>query len=203
MKTMPNSVQSAEILFREHGGLLRASEALSLGIHPRTLYQMRDEQRVTPVSRGVYRLSALQELAEPDLVTVATRVPQGIICLISALAFHEITTEVPHEVSVALPRTVKRPRLEYPPLRVFWFSGEALTAGVEEHQLDGVPVRVYGPEKTVADCFKFRNKVGLDVALEALKLCRARKGSTPRTLLHYARICRVERIMRPYLEALS
>jgi predicted transcriptional regulator of viral defense system len=203
MKSQENGLKSVENLFRQHGGMLRASEAIALGIHPRTLYRLRDENRLVTVSRGLYRLADLPELSDPDLVSVATRIPQSVICLISALAFHEITTEIPHEVSIALPRTVKRPRLDYPPLRVFWVSGEALTEGIEEHKIDGVKVRIYGPEKTVADCFKFRNRIGLDVAIEALKLCRERRGSTPRKLLHYARICRVERIMRPYLEALG
>jgi len=203
MGDQQKGLDSAETLFRKHGGMLRASEAVALGIHPRTLYRLRDENRLVAISRGLYRLADLPELSDPDLVSVATRVPQAVICLISALAFHEITTEIPHEVSIALPRTVKRPRLDHPPLRVFWFSGESLTEGIEEHKIDRVKVRVYGPEKTVADCFKFRNKIGLDVAIEALKLCRERKGATPRKLLHYARICRVERIMRPYLEALG
>ncbi len=203
MNDQQNGLKSAESLFRKHGGMLRASEAIALGIHPRTLYRLRDENRLVTVSRGLYRLADLPELSDPDLVSVATRIPQAVICLISALAFHEITTEIPHEVSIALPRTVNRPRLDYPPLRVFWFSGESLTEGIEEHKIDGVKVRIYGPEKTVADCFKFRNRIGLDVAIEALKLCRERRGSTPRKLLHYARICRVERVMRPYLEALG
>jgi predicted transcriptional regulator of viral defense system len=203
MKAPENNLENAEHLFRKHGGMLRASDAIALGVHPRTLYQMRDENRLVTVSRGLYRLADLPELSDPDLVSVAARIPRAVICLISALAFHEITTEIPHEVSIALPRTVKRPRLDYPPLRVFWFSGESLTEGIEEHKIDGVKVRIYGPEKTVADCFKFRNKIGLDVAIEALKLCRERKSTTPRTLLHYARVCRVERVMRPYLEALG
>ena len=203
MNDKSNDLEDAVTMFRKRGGMLRASEAVALGIHPRTLYRMRDENRLVTVSRGLYRLADLPELSDPDLVSVAARIPQAVICLISALAFHEITTEIPHEVSIALPRAVKRPRLDHPPLRVFWFSGESLTEGIEEHKIDGVKVRVYGPEKTVADCFKFRNKIGLDVAIEALKLCRERKGATPRKLLHYARICRVERIMRPYLEALG
>lgn len=203
MKSQQNGLKSAEGVFRKHGGMLRASEAIALGIHPRALYRLRDENRLVTVSRGLYRLADLPELSDPDLVSVATRIPQAVVCLISALAFHEITTEIPHEVSIALPRTVKKPRLDHPPLRVFWLSGESLTEGIEEHKIDGVKVRIYGPEKTVADCFKFRNKIGLDVAIEALKLCIERKGATPRKLLHYARICRVERIMRPYLEALG
>jgi predicted transcriptional regulator of viral defense system len=203
MNDKSNELEDAVTMFRKRGGMLRASEAVALGIHPRTLYRMRDENRLVTVSRGLYRLADLPELSDPDLVSVAARIPQAVICIISALAFHEITTEIPHEVSIALPRTVKRPRLDHPPLRVFWCSGESLTEGIAEHKIDGVKVRIYGPEKTVADCFKFRNKIGLDVAIEALKLCRDRKGATPRKLLHYARICRVERIMRPYLEALG
>jgi predicted transcriptional regulator of viral defense system len=179
------------------------SEAIALGIHPRTLYLLRDSNRLVSVSHGLYRLADLPELAEPDLIPVTTLVPQSVVCLISALAFHGITSEIPHEAYIALPRSVKRPRLNYPPLRIFWFSGTALIVGIEQHRIDGVPIKIYGPEKTVADCFKFRHKIGLDVAIEALKLCRERKGSTPRTLLHYARICRVERILRPYLEALG
>lgn len=201
--TVPNKYKVAESLFRQHGGMLRATEAIALGIHPRTLYQLRDEERLVTVSRGLYRLATLPELAEPDLIPVARRIPQAVVCLISALAFHEITTEIPHEICIALPRTVKRPRLDYPPLRVFWFSGDAMTAGIKEHKIDGVAVKIFEPEKTVADCFKFRNRIGLDVAIQALKLCRERRGSTPRTLLHYARICRVEHVMRPYLEALQ
>ena len=203
MEIAQNSVKAAETAFRKHGGMLRTSEAIALGIHPRTLYRLRDSNRLVSVSRGLYRLADLPELSEPDLVPVATLVPQSVVCLISALAFHSITSEIPHEVYVALPRSVKRPRLSFPPLRVFWFSGAALTAGIEQHKIDDVPIKIYGPEKTVADCFKFRHKIGLDIAIEALKLCRERKGSTPRTLLHYARICRVDRIMRPYLEALG
>jgi predicted transcriptional regulator of viral defense system len=203
MEAGRDAVQAAEAVFRAHGGMLRTSEAIALGVHPRTLYHLRDSDRLVLVSRGLYRLADLPELSEPDLVSVASRVPQAVICLISALAFHEITTEVPHEVYVALPRQVKRPRMDYPPLRVFWFSGPSLTSGIESSEVDSVSIKVYGPEKTVADCFKFRHKIGLDVAIEALRLCRERKGSTPRKLLHYARICRVEQIMRPYLEAVG
>jgi predicted transcriptional regulator of viral defense system len=203
MEGSQDAIQAAEAVFREHGGMLRTSDAIALGVHPRTLYFLRDSDRLVSVSRGLYRLADLPELSEPDLVSVASRVPQAVICLISALSFHGITTEIPHEVYVALPRQVKRPRLDHPPLRVFWFSGAALTTGIEAHDLDGISIKVYGPEKTVADCFKFRHKIGLDVAIEALRLCRERKGSTPRKLLHYARVCRVEQIMRPYLEAVG
>ena len=193
----------AEDLFRDHGGMLRTSEALDLGIHPRTLYFLRDTGRLEQVSRGVYRLADLPPLEAPDLVTVATRVPNAVVCLISALSFHEITTEVPHEVHVALPRGMDKPTLDYPPIRVFYFSGPALTEGVDEHTIDAVPVKIYNAPKTVADAFKFRNKIGTDVAIEALKLCLVRSKASPAELMHYARICRVDRVMQPYLEALT
>ena len=154
--------------FRENGGLLRTKEVLAHGVHPRTLYQMREEGLLDQVSRGIYRLASFPSLSQPDLVTVALRVPKAVICLISALAFHEATTEIPHEVYVALPRRTKSPRLDYPPVRVFWFSGPALAEGVQVVKLDGVRLRIYDLPKTVVDCFRFRNKIGLDVAVGAL-----------------------------------
>lgn len=192
----------AETVFRRHSGVLRTSRALALGIHPRTLYRLRDSGRLVGVSRGVYRLAHLPEFSQPDLVVVTTRVPNAVVCLISALAFHDITTQVPHEVHVALPRGSRSPRLDHPPVRVFRMSGKAYGEGIETHSIEGVPLRIYSVEKTVADCFKFRGKIGLDVAVEALRLARERKRASPRSLLHYARICRVERVMIPYLEAL-
>lgn len=192
----------AEVLFRRHKGVLRTSEALALGVHPRTLYRLRDSGRLVSVSRGVYRLAALPEPSYPDLVVVSTRVPRAVVCLISALSFHDITTQVPHEVQIALPRAARSPRLDYPPVRVFRLTGRAYSEGIETHSIEGVAARVYCPEKTVADCFKFRRKIGLDVAVEALRLARERKRVNPRSLLHYARVCRVERVMMPYLEAL-
>ena len=193
----------AEAIFRRHRGVLRTSQALKLGIHPRILYRLRDAGRLVSVTRGVYRLAELPEPSHPDLLVVARRVPQAVICLISALSFHDLTTQIPHEVHIALPRRTRYPRLDHPPLRVFLMTGAAYTEGVETHSIEGVPLRVYGPEKTVVDCFKFRNKIGIDVAVEALRLARERKHVTPRGLLRYARLCRVERVMRPYLEALT
>jgi predicted transcriptional regulator of viral defense system len=196
------SIQNAIAIFRQHGGILRTSEALRLGIHSRTLYAMRDSGVLERLSRGLYRLAEFPPLSDPELVTVALKVPQAVICLVSALAFHELTTQIPHAVDIALPNRAERPRLDYPPLRIFWFSGPAWSEGIETHQVDDIPVRIYGPEKSVADSFKYRRKIGLDVALEALKLYRQRSGFDVSKLLHYARICRVEKVMKPYLEAL-
>lgn len=189
-------------LFRQKGGLLRTGAALRVGIHPRTLYEMRDKGIVEQLDRGLFRLANLPSLSNPDLVTVALKVPSGVICLISALAYHEITTQIPHEVHVALPRGAEPPRLKHFPLRVFWFTGRSYTEGVETHKVDGVGLRVYSPEKTLADCFKYRNKLGLDTVLEALRLYRSRKRPNVDELMRFARVCRVEKVMRPYLEAL-
>lgn len=189
-------------LFRQHSGTLRTSEALRLGIHPRTLYAMRDAGMLEQLSRGLYRLAELPPLSNSDLVTVALKVPDAVVCLISALAFHELTTQVPHAVDIALHRGFERPRLDYPPLRIFWFSGPAWSEGIETHLIDHIPVRIYGREKSVVDAFKYRHKIGLDVALEALRLYRKHGDFNVDNLLHYARICRVERVIGPYLEML-
>ena len=195
------ATSQVEQLFRRHNGLLRTSQALAAGVHPRSLYALRDQGVVEQLGRGLYRLAGLPPLGNPDLVVAAAKVPAGVVCLISALAFHEITTQVPHEVYLALPKGAERPRLSHPPVRPVWFGGEAYAAGVATHDVDGVAVRVYTPEKTLADCFKFRNRVGLDVCLEALKLYAGRKKVRVDDLLRFARVCRVERVMRPYLEA--
>jgi len=179
------------------------SEALRLGINRKTLYAMRDSRVIEAVTRGLYRLASLEPLAHPDLVTVATRVPQCVLCLISALSFHELTTQVPHTIDVALERGTRKPRLEYPPTRFFWFSGPAFHEGIETHELDGTSVRIYDPEKTLADCFRYRNQLGMDVVLEALRLWRERRRKKLNPLLKYARMRHVERAMRPYLEAIS
>lgn len=164
---------------------------------------MYDQGVVDRLSRGVYRLAALPGLETPDLIAVATRIPRGVICLISALAYHELTTQIPHAVDVAVKRGAEMPRIDYPPVNVYWFSGRAYSEGIDTPTIDGLPVRIYGPEKSIADAFKYRRKIGNDVALEALRTWRERRSSNIETLLGYARICRVERIIRPYLEAMS
>jgi predicted transcriptional regulator of viral defense system len=190
-----------EDIFRSCGGQLRMSEAIKCGINRYMLYALRDKGVIEQVSRGVYRLVDLPPISNPDLVTVGLRFPNAVICLVSALAYHEITTQIPHSVSVAVPRESRKPFLNYPPLSAHRFSDLAFRSGIEEHQIDGVYVKIYSPEKTLADCFKFRNKIGMDVVLEALKLYKARKQFNLETLLKYAKVCRVEKVMRPYLEA--
>ena len=191
-----------EEIFREHGGQLRMSEALACGITRYTLYALRDRGVLVQITRGIYRLRELPPLGNPDLVTVSLRFPKAVVCLVSALAWHDITTQIPHEVSVAVPKDSRTPSLDYPPIKAHKFSHEAYKPGIEEHLLDGAPVKIYNREKTLVDCFKFRNKIGMDIVLEALKLHKARNGLDLGELIEYARICRVEKVMRPYLEAI-
>jgi len=194
--------EMAQKVFRRHGGVLRMSEALKTNIHRRMLYSMLEAGIIEKLGRGLYRLADLPPLGNPDLVSVSLKIPNGVICLISALSYYEITTQVPHEVYVALDRGSEAPRLAHPPIRIFWFSGQAFTHGTQTYKIDGVPVRIYSPEKTIADCFKYRNKIGLDTAIEALKLCRQKKHFKSEEVMRFARVCRVEKVMRPYLEAL-
>lgn len=162
--TMKKPYEQAASIFRERGGILRMSEAIQVGVSRRTLYAMRDGGVLEVLSRGVYRLASLPGLEQPDLVAVATRVPKGVVCLISALAYHELTTQIPRSINVAVAQGTEPPRIDYPPVSVYWFSGEAL---------------------------------------EALRNWRSRRGVKIEVLLQYARVCRVERVMRAYLEALS
>ncbi|MCP4414361.1 MAG: transcriptional regulator [Gammaproteobacteria bacterium] len=190
-----------EEIFRQHGGQLRMSEAIRCGISRYSLYKMRDEGVIEMVTRGIYRLVDMPPISSPDLVTVGLRFPKAVVCLISALSFHGLTTQIPHRVTIAVARTDRIPVLDYPPIQAYKFSKDAFNAGIETHQVDGVPIRVYCPEKTLADCFKFRNKIGMDVALEALKYYRKSKGFNVSKVMQYAKICRVENVMKSYLEA--
>ncbi|MBN1292053.1 MAG: type IV toxin-antitoxin system AbiEi family antitoxin domain-containing protein [Candidatus Latescibacteria bacterium] len=194
--------KSPETIFREHSGQLRMSEAIARGITRYKLYSLRDKGVIEQVTRGIYRLAELPMISNPDLVTVSLRYPDAVICLISALSFHEITTQVPHEIFIAVSRDSRIPQLDHPPLRAFKFSHNTFEAGIENHKIDGVAVRIFNPEKTLADCFKYRNKIGMDVVLEALKLYKARKKINLSEILEYAKICRVENVMKPYLEAM-
>jgi predicted transcriptional regulator of viral defense system len=202
MYTSDKKIEEAKHIFVKQGGILRTSEAIKHGIHPRTLYYMRDHNHLDVLCRGTYRLSDLEPITNMDLITVATKVESGVICLISALSYHEITTEIPHEIYMAISRRTFYPRLKHPPIRFFRFSENAFSAGIEVHVMNGVNVKIYSAEKTIADCFKYRNKLGLDVVLEALKLWRKNKNARIDKLMEYANICRVHNIIKPYVEAI-
>jgi len=199
---MQTAIKTALKIFKKNK-VMRSAEIFEAGIQPRTLYQMRDEGLLVQEGRGLYRLAGEQTWSDPDLAVVSLRIPKGVICLISALYFHKFTTQIPHEVYVALPRDSERPRIQHPPTRFFWISPKPFKAGIEKHTIDNVEVKVYGVAKTIADCFKFRNKIGMDVALEALQEGLRQKLCMPEEILRFARIDRVEQIMLPYLEALA
>ena len=199
---MKDKYQKPIAIFRTHGGIARTGEVLRAGIHPRILYEMLAEGVVVKLSRGLYRLADLPALGNPDLVSVSKRAPGGVICLISALAFHEITTQIPHMVYVAVARNTQVPNIDYPPVRIVRFSGKAYSEGIEQQTIDDIDIRIYSPAKTIADCFKYRNKIGFDVAIEALKRFRKDKRFNTDEVVHFARICRVEKVLRPYLETL-
>ena len=193
--------EKAKNIFLSKGGILRTKEAIQAGIHPRTLYELLDKGIIERLSRGLYRLANLKPLESPDLVSVSKRVPEGVFCLISALAFFEMTTQIPHEIYLAVERNSRPPNIDYPPVRVFRFNKEAFNEGVETYTVDGYPLRIYTPEKTLVDCFKYRNKIGMDTVIEALKLYGERKKVKVNELMRYAKICRVEKVMKPYLES--
>lgn len=172
------------------------------GIHTQVLSRLVEARQLERVARGLYRLPEHPISEHNGLVVASAAVPRGVICLLSALQFHGIGTQLPFEVWIAIDRRARQPALKYPPLRVVRFTGEALTAGVETHKIEGRQVRVYNVAKTLADCFKYRNKIGLDVALEALREAWRSRQFKMDDIERYAAICRVQRVMQPYLEAL-
>jgi predicted transcriptional regulator of viral defense system len=179
-----------------------AREIAAVGIHRQVLSRLVATGEIERVVRGLYKLPAQPITEHHGLAMAASSVPQGVVCLLSALQFHGIGTQLPSEIWIAVDRRSRRPTLKYPPLRIFRFSGDALTEGVDMHRIEGQSVRVYGVAKTLADCFKYRNKIGLDVALEALREAWRARQFTMDELDRYARVCRVQRVMQPYLEAL-
>ncbi|MEO7938901.1 MAG: type IV toxin-antitoxin system AbiEi family antitoxin domain-containing protein [Burkholderiaceae bacterium] len=182
-------------------GLLRASDLDAIGAPRVVLTRLSAAGLLDRVGRGLYRLPDAQVSEFESLATIATKVPQAVFCLLTALQFHELTTQLPRQIWIAMPRGSHPPRIDYPPLKMVQFTGEAYAAGVEEVERDGVKLRVYGVAKTVADCFKHRNKIGLDVALEALKDARASNKASVDDIWRYAKVCRVANVMRPYLES--
>lgn len=199
---MPDK-QDKILALAKRKGILRVKDLRAAHIHPEYLRRLCERGTLIRVGRGLYMPADARPTANLSLAQAARRVPHGIVCLLSALRFHEIGTANPFEVWIALARDVRRPQVEYPPLRTMRFSGKALTEGVERHRIESVQVKVYNPAKTVADCFKYRNKIGLDVAIEALRDCLRSRKSTRDQLWQYAKICRVAEVIRPYLAALS
>ena len=183
-------------------GVLRPRDLAQRGIPAVYLHRLHRRGMLVQSARGLYTLSKRDLTANHSLAQVCKRIPHGVVCLLSALRFHGLTTQMPAEVWIAIDRKARRPAVGDLPVRIVRFSGAALREGVEEHRIEGITVRVTNPAKTIADCFKYRNKIGLDVALEALREGWRERGFSMDELWKYARLCRVANVMRPYLEAM-
>ena len=201
---MNPSTQTVRVLkLARQKGLLRASDLAAAGIPRVVLTRLTAIGQLERLGRGLYRLPETQTSENESLAAIALKVPQAVFCLLTALQFHELTTQLPHELWIAMPRGSHAPNIKYPPVKMIQFSGDAYTDGIEVFKRDRVNLRVFGVAKTIADCFKHRNKIGLDVALEALRDARAKKKATAEDLWRFAKVCRVTNVMRPYLEAIE
>lgn len=184
-------------------GVIRASELAEKGIPSIYLTRLVRDGRLERINRGLYRLPESDTTEHFTLIQAVKRVPHGVICLLSALSFHDISTQLPHQIWMAIERGKWEAGIRDLPLRLFEFSGKSFHEGIETHDIQGVTVNIYCPSKTVADCFKYRNKIGIEVALEALRDCFRERKCTHEDLWHYAKVCRVANVMRPYLEAIA
>lgn len=182
---------------------MRPREVEAIGIAREYLLRLLRKGAVERAGRGVYRLSQEPVSEHHSLATVAKRVPHGTICLLSALVFHEMTTQIPREIWIAVAPGTRDPQIDKLKLRVFRFSKLALSAGRQRHEIEGVDVSIYSPAKTIADCFRFRNRIGLDVALEALRLGVGKRKASITDIRKFASICRVSKVIQPYLDSLA
>jgi predicted transcriptional regulator of viral defense system len=200
---MAKTSQDQALRLIEAKGLARPRDLEAHGISRTQLSRLMQEGLVVRQARGIYAATRHAPTAEHSLALVAARVPEAVFCLLTALRFHGLTTQSPADVWIALPEKARRPRLDYPRLRVARFSSAALNEGIEQYRVEGVTLRMTSPAKTVADCFKYRNKIGVDVAVEALRdFTRKHRGGASE-LARFARICRVARVMQPYLDAIA
>lgn len=201
---MAKTTQASRLLqYIESHGMVRPRDLEAIGVDRRVLKRLFDRGELIRRSRGVYTMADHEPTRHTDLAEVCARAPSVTVCLISALDFHELTTQVAHAVWVMIARAGRRPQIEQPPIRIIYASGEALTSGVETHEIEGVQVPITTPAKTVADCFKYRDHVGRDVAVEALRDCLRQRKATPAQIYDMARIDRVTQTVRPYIEALT
>ena len=202
MKAASNTTESTILQMARKTGVVRAREIRKAGLHPEYLRKLCTSGHLIRTGRGLYVLADGDFKEHHSIAEACKRVPHGIVCLLSALSYYEIGTQNPHQIWMAIDRAMRKPKVDYPPIRIFRFSGPSLKEGIEEKKIEGVSVQVYNPAKTLADCFKYRNKVGIDVAIEALKECWRSRRCEIDELVYYAKICRVRNIMQPYMEAI-
>ncbi|MFH1282427.1 MAG: transcriptional regulator [bacterium] len=197
---MSQRSQALITYIKQRGGVAHTSEMLNSGFHIDTIKCLEKTGTVTKIAQGLYQLAGYFPSTHPDLVAASLQAPKGTICLISALHFHEATTEIPHKVELAIPKGARAPKINYPPTQFYWFSQQAWESGAENHAIEKHSIKVYCLAKTIADCFKFRNRIGIDIAREALKIGTSEKKIKPQEIMHYARICRVHTIIQPLIE---
>lgn len=202
MMPQPTQTQRVLELARQHG-LLRSRDLQAVGAPRVMLTRLMASGQLEKVGRGLYRLPQTQMSEDESLAAIAIKVPQAVFCLLTALQFHGLTTQLPRQVWLAMPRGSHAPRIDYPPIRMVQYSGQSYSQGIEVFERDQVLLRVYSVAKTVVDCFKHRSAIGLDVALEALREARASQRASADELWRFAKICRVANVMRPYLEAIG
>ncbi len=200
---MEKSREQAVINLAKKLGTIRIKDLLNRGIHPEFARRLVRKDVLARSGRGLYTLSGSEITEHHDLALIGKRLPKGVICLTSALRFHGIGTQLPRKIWLALEKGSAQPRLSYPPISVVRLSGASFSEGISIHSIEGVPVRIYNPAKTVVDCFKFRNRIGLEAAIEAARECLHERKATSDEIYHYAKITRAWNVMKPYLEALQ
>src|SRR5438876_6853485 len=200
---MSVSVEQKVLDLAAREGVLRPRDLQRKGLPTDYLWRLHQQDKLEKVGRGMYAIPGAALTEHQTITQAARRVPHGVVCLLSALRFHDLTTQAPFEVWMAISAKARLPKTDNPPLRIVRFSQRMLAYGLQEHRIEGVSVRIFSPAKTVADCFRYRNKIGLDVALEALRECIRKRRATSDELWQAAKVCRVANVMRPYLESLS
>ena len=199
---MTSSTSDKILALAKDKGILRPRDLDALKIPRRWMSRLHERGKLIRIGRGLYTLPDAEPSSNRSLAEVSKRVPSGVICLLSALQFHELTTQVPHRIWIAVDAKARSPKVQDLPMRVVRFSGDSFSSGIDVFDVEGVEVHIYNPAKTVADCFKFRNKIGLDVAVEALKDCLRKRKATVDELWTYGKVCRVSNIIRPYMESI-
>jgi len=198
----PEKIQKERVLdLVKRLGVVRTRDLSDRGLHHESLRRLCKDGVLIKTGRGLYELADADVTEHHSLALIGKKIPNAVVCLLSALQFHDIGTQSPSKVWIAIDRRAGKPKMDYPPVRIVRFTGHALDDGIETHSIEGITVKIYNPAKTVADCFKYRNKIGLDVALEALRECLREQRCTNDELWHYAKVCRVANVTRPYLEA--
>lgn len=200
---MTKSIETEILDFIKERGIIRPQDFVSVKWTRVHLQRLVEKGQIRKIGRGLYSSINSQITENHTLAEVAKLAPNSVICLLSALQFHNLTTQIPSRIWIAIDLKAARPRRSYPPVKIINMTGESLISGVDQHQIEGVPVKIFSPAKTVVDCFKFRNKIGLDVAIEALRDCMNKRLATYDEIWSYAGICRVRRVMQPYMEALA